>query len=133
MGWANTGGNSPIMHQEVPIEIAKIYHSLLVEPGMSETIKRMVREDMFVIGHDPNRQYGKFSFALKNPASIKEQTSVSGTNGFRFGIAQNMPSVAANYAAASSELAMYWNDTEITQIGYGPVTNNTGYSERRNI
>jgi len=76
LGWANTGGNSPIFHQEVPIEIAKIYHSLLVEPGMSETIKRAVREDMFIIGHDPHRQYGSYSFALKNPASIREQSSV---------------------------------------------------------
>lgn len=28
---------------------------------------------------------------------------------------------------------MYWNDTEIKEVGYGSITNNSGLSERRNI
>ena len=55
IGWANTGGNAPVWHQEIPIEIAKIYHSLLVPPGMSEVIKRSVRNDMTDISHDCHR------------------------------------------------------------------------------
>lgn len=62
LGFANTGGNAPIWHQEVPIEIAKLYHTILSPPGMSETIARAVREDMFIVGHDPHRQFGDFSF-----------------------------------------------------------------------
>lgn len=134
LGWANTGGNSPVIHQEVPIEIAKIYHSLLVEPGMSETIKRSVREDMFVIGHDPHRQFGNFSFALKNPASIVGQTTTSGNGNFNFSMASQYPSgPSGDYKRANAEIAMYWSDARITDIGYGSITNNTGYSDRRNI
>lgn len=133
LGWANTGGNSPIFHQEVPIEIAKIYHSLLVEPGMSETIKRMVREDMFIIGHDPHRQYGSFSFALKNPASIRQNSTVDANqNGFGFSFTNSYPN-NQQLNPGSSEIAMYWNDTEIKEIGYGGLTNNSGTSEMRNI
>ncbi len=133
LGWANTGGNSPIFHQEVPIEIAKIYHSLLVEPGMSETIKRMVREDMFIIGHDPHRQYGSFSFALKNPASIRQNSNVDANkNGFGFSFTNAYPN-NQQLNPGSSEIAMYWNDTEIKEIGYGGLTNNSGTSEMRNI
>ena len=134
LGWANTGGNSPVIHQEVPIEIAKIYHSLLVEPGMSETIKRSVREDMFVIGHDPFRQFGNFSFALKNPASIVGQTTVNGSGSFNFNIASQYPvAQGGDYKQANAEIAMYWSDSHITDIGYGSITNNTDYSDRRNI
>lgn len=28
---------------------------------------------------------------------------------------------------------MYWNDTEIKEVGYGSITNNNGLSDRRNI
>lgn len=62
IGFANTGGNAPVWHQEIPIQIIKIHHSLLVDPGMAETIKRAVREDNFIIGHDAHRQFGDFSF-----------------------------------------------------------------------
>jgi len=48
----------------MPIEIAKIYHSLIEDPGMSETIKRLTRDDVFVIGYDPYKIYGDFDFQL---------------------------------------------------------------------
>lgn len=134
LGWASNGGTQPIMHQEVPIEFAKIYHTILLSPGETETIKRAVREDMFIVGHDPNRQYGDFSFALKNPANVPgSNVSMTGNRYNNMGFINSYPQSSGGFIEPSPEIAMYWTDTKIAEVGYGALTNNSGMAERRSV
>ena len=85
IAWANTGGNAPVWHQEVPAEIIKIYQSLLVDSAKAETFKRAGRGDMFIMEHHDYRQNGDFSFAIKSPASIpanQAAQNLGATNNF---------------------------------------------------
>lgn len=127
IGFANTGGNAPIWHQEIPSEIIKIYHTMLSTPGMSATIKRAIREDQFTIGHTCYGQYGDFSFAVKSPSTLPNNTSVSQINKkMQMSISQAVPTNLSQYNNYN-ELAVYWNDTEIKEVGFGNISNQ-GYN-----
>lgn len=133
IGFANTGGNAPVWHQEIPIEIAKIYHSILCAPGLSETTKGAVREDQFIIGHDPHRQAGDFSFQIQTPASIPQNTTTQTINVNQFSFGQKVQSSQTSLGYnTSNEIAMYWNDTSIKEVGFGNISNQDSYSNPNN-
>lgn len=105
LGFSNGNGSAPQWHQIIPVEYAKIYHSLIESPGMSDTIKRMTRDDLFVLQHDPYHQFGEFDFAIKQDVAIKPNTTVSGNNWSR--------SVPAGLPTGFNEVAMYWVQSKL--------------------
>lgn len=103
---------------------------------MTETIARAVREDMFIVGHDPHRQFGDFTFQMKSPASIANNTtagSITGSIGLNFGFNQQIQSSQLASFGTNNELAMYWNDTEIKEVGFGGLTGSDTYTNPNNI
>jgi hypothetical protein len=74
IGFSNSSGTAPVFHQEIPIEIIKHYHSVMASPEICELNKRAVRNDVFTIGHHPYKQFGSFSFAMKDSSSLPENT-----------------------------------------------------------
>lgn len=89
---------------------------------------------MFIIGHDPNRQYGDFSYALKNPANVPgDNVSLQGSRYNNMGFSNTYPQSTGNFLEPSPEIAMYWTDTKIADIGYGALSNNNGFTERRSV
>lgn len=110
LGFCNTGGNTPIWHQEVPIEIAKIFFALIEEPGKGVTAKRLLRESCYLPGQHPFHQYGDYSFHIKadnqiiGPTTQEKMTYnrnkvTSGNRGF-------------------NEIGMYWMDNKIKTIDF---------------
>ena len=88
---------------------------------MSETIKRAIREDVFVIGHDPHRQYGDFNFQLQTPAQISSNTTMTNNSTYQKKITQTQANNTSMYNY--NEIALYWVDTKIEEVAYGNLQN----------
>ena len=124
LGFCNTGGSNPIYHQKVPIEIAWIYHRLILPQEMGDAVRRLCREDIFTIGHDPFHMYGNFMFQMKASNDLKDYYSYKRGNG-KFNV--NRGETNAN-AAGMNEIAMYYVQNEIKGIEFAK----TGSSEFAN-
>lgn len=125
IGFCNTGGSNPIYHQKVPIEIAWIYHRLILPQEMGDAIKRLCREDIFTIGHDPFHMYGNYMYQMKasndlnnNYAYYKNQDMANNYNG-KVGFNRN----ASNESAQGmNEIAMYYISNTIKGLDMGTVS-----------
>lgn len=125
IGFCNTGGSNPIYHQKVPIEIAWIYHRLILPQEMGDAIKRLCREDIFTIGHDPFHMYGNYMYQMKasndlnnNYAYYKNQEMANNFNG-KVGFNRNASSDAAQ---GMNEIAMYYISDTIKGLDMGTVS-----------
>lgn len=125
IGFCNTGGSNPIYHQKVPIEIAWIYHRLILPQEMGDAIKRLCREDIFTIGHDPFHIYGNFMYQMKasndlnnNYSYYKNQEMVNNFNG-KIGFNRN---AASDAAQGMNEIAMYYIQDTIKGLDMGTVS-----------
>ena len=125
IGFCNTGGSNPIYHQKVPIEIAWIYHRLILPQEMGDAIKRLCREDIFTIGHDPFHIYGNFMYQMKssndlntNYSYYKNQEMANNFNG-KIGFNRNATSDAAQ---GMNEIAMYYISDTIKGLDMGTVS-----------
>lgn len=122
LGFCNTGGSNPIYHQKVPIEIAWIYHRLILPQEMGDAVRRLCREDIFTIGHDPFHMYGNFMFQMKASNDLKDYYSWSKGNG-RVHINRGETN-----ASGMNEIAMYYVQNEIKGVEFAK----TGSSEFAN-
>lgn len=122
LGFCNTGGSNPIYHQKVPIEIAWIYHRLILPQEMGDAVKRLCREDIFTIGHDPFHMYGNFMFQMKASNDLKNYYSYNKGNG-RFNVNRGETN-----AAGMNEIAMYYVQNQIKGVEFAK----TGVSEFAN-
>lgn len=125
IGFCNTGGSNPIYHQKVPIEIAWIYHRLILPQEMGDAIKRLCREDIFTIGHDPFHIYGNYMYQMKasndlnnNYSYYKNQEMANNFNG-KVGFNRNGTSDAAQ---GMNEIAMYYIQNTIKGLDMGTVS-----------
>ena len=125
IGFCNTGGSNPIYHQKVPIEIAWIYHRLILPQEMGDAIKRLCREDIFTIGHDPFHMYGNYMYQMKasndlnnNYSYYKNQEMANNFNG-KVGFNRNGTSDAAQ---GMNEIAMYYIQNTIKGLDMGTVS-----------
>ena len=125
IGFCNTGGSNPIYHQKVPIEIAWIYHRLILPQEMGDAIKRLCREDIFTIGHDPFHMYGNYMYQMKasndlnnNYRYYKNQEMANNFNG-KVGFNRNGTSDAAQ---GMNEIAMYYVQDTIKGLDMGTVS-----------
>ena len=125
IGFCNTGGSNPIYHQKVPIEIAWIYHRLILPQEMGDAIKRLCREDIFTIGHDPFHMYGNYMYQMKasndlnnNYSYYKNQEMANNFNG-KVGFNRNGTSDAAQ---GMNEIAMYYVQDTIKGLDMGTVS-----------
>lgn len=125
IGFCNTGGSNPIYHQKVPIEIAWIYHRLILPQEMGDAIKRLCREDIFTIGHDPFHIYGNFMYQMKasndlnnNYAYYKNPEMANNFNG-KIGFNRN---AASDAAQGMNEIAMYYIQDTIKGLDMGTVS-----------
>lgn len=125
IGFCNTGGSNPIYHQKVPIEIAWIYHRLILPQEMGDAIKRLCREDIFTIGHDPFHMYGNYMYQMKasndlnnNYSYYKNQEMANNFNG-KVGFNRNASSDAAQ---GMNEIAMYYVQNTIKGLDMGTVS-----------
>lgn len=125
IGFCNTGGSNPIYHQKVPIEIAWIYHRLILPQEMGDAIKRLCREDIFTIGHDPFHIYGNFMYQMKasndlnnNYSYYKNQEMANNFNG-KIGFNRN---AASDAAQGMNEIAMYYIQDTIKGLDMGTVS-----------
>ena len=125
IGFCNTGGSNPIYHQKVPIEIAWIYHRLILPQEMGDAIKRLCREDIFTIGHDPFHMYGNYMYQMKasndlnnNYSYYKNQEMANNFNG-KIGFNRN---AASDAAQGMNEIAMYYIQDTIKGLDMGTVS-----------
>lgn len=125
IGFCNTGGSNPIYHQKVPIEIAWIYHRLILPQEMGDAIKRLCREDIFTIGHDPFHMYGNYMYQMKasndlnnNYSYYKNQEMANNFNG-KVGFNRN---AASDAAQGMNEIAMYYVQNTIKGLDMGTVS-----------
>ena len=125
IGFCNTGGSNPIYHQKVPIEIAWIYHRLILPQEMGDAIKRLCREDIFTIGHDPFHMYGNYMYQMKasndlnnNYRYYKNQEMANNFNG-KVGFNRN---AASDAAQGMNEIAMYYVQNTIKGLDMGTVS-----------
>ena len=125
IGFCNTGGSNPIYHQKVPIEIAWIYHRLILPQEMGDAIKRLCREDIFTIGHDPFHMYGNYMYQMKasndlnnNYSYYKNQEIANNFNG-KVGFNRN---AASDAAQGMNEIAMYYVQDTIKGLDKGIVS-----------
>ena len=122
LGFCNTGGSNPIYHQKVPIEIAWIYHRLILPQEMGDAVKRLCREDIFTIGHDPFHMYGNFMFQMKASNDLKGYYSYNKSNS-RYNVNRGETN-----AAGMNEIAMYYVQNQIKGVEFAK----TGVSEFAN-
>ena len=123
LGFCNTGGSNPIYHQKVPIEIAWIYHRLILPQEMGDAVRRLCREDIFTIGHDPFHMYGNFMFQMKASNDLKDYYGGLSRGNGRINFNRGETN-----AAGMNEIAMYYIQNEIKGIDMSK----TGVSEFAN-
>ena len=123
LGFCNTGGSNPIYHQKVPIEIAWIYHRLILPQEMGDAVRRLCREDIFTIGHDPFHMYGNFMYQMKASNDLKDYYGGLRKNNGRINFNRGETN-----AAGMNEIAMYYIQNEIKGIDMAK----TGVSESAN-
>lgn len=129
IGFCNTGGSNPIYHQKVPIEMAWIYHKIILPQEMGDVVRRMCREDVFTIAHDPFHTYGNYMYQMKESNDLNSFNEVqrnSATLGRKQSTAQGM-----------NEIAMYYiKDTikgvNISELYKSPNANPTNWTIGRN-
>lgn len=122
LGFCNTGGSNPIYHQKVPIEIAWIYHRLILPQEMGDAVKRLCREDIFTIGHDPFHMYGNFMFQMKASNDLTDYYKRQRGNN------RTVINRAETNAAGMNEIAMYYVQNQIKGVEFAK----TGVSEFAN-
>ena len=115
IGFCNTGGSNPIYHQKVPIEIAWIYHRLILPQEMGDAIKRLCREDIFTIGHDPFHMYGNFMFQMKSANDLNDNYDWDKTKRYF------NRKVSDASAQGMNEIAMYYVQDTIKGLDVGTI------------
>jgi hypothetical protein len=93
-----------------------VYHDLIDEPGIGETTKRMVREDMFVIGHTPYHTYGNYSFQMKADNQLSAPDN-SGPTQLKGGLKVKRNAIASTNSGFN-EIGMYYVSQKIKEIGF---------------
>lgn len=89
---------------------------------MGDAVKRLCREDIFTIGHDPFHMYGNFMFQMKASNDLKNYYSYNKGNG-RFNVNRGETN-----AAGMNEIAMYYVQNQIKGVEFAK----TGVSEFAN-
>lgn len=119
IGFCNTGGSNPIWHQRVPIEIAWIYHRIILPQEMGTTIKRLTRDDAFTIGHDPFHTYGNFMYQMKASNDLNNYYDTYGPkqSGYNRIISQR----GATTQEGMNEIAMYYVQNTIKGVGMSKI------------
>lgn len=115
IGFCNTGGSNPIYHQKVPIEIAWIYHRLILPQEMGDAIKRLCREDIFTIGHDPFHMYGNFMFQMKSANDLNDNYEWDKSKRYF------NRKVSDASAQGMNEIAMYYVQDTIKGLDVGTI------------